>query len=128
MQEEASNCKMCKFSISGNGYDNYDCRRQAPSMVRVEAWQDIREFVPKFPVMHGDDWCGAFEPKPAPKLVEPLAIHKWIGEGPEPPMWIASDNSICYRSEKDMIECQQRVREKLYAKHQDDAAPPQEQQ
>lgn len=56
-------CKDCEFAGQKQNYDDYPCQRSAPIAAKVESWQDPRMCVPRFPVMHGDDWCGEFKQK-----------------------------------------------------------------
>jgi hypothetical protein len=38
-----------------------ECRKHAPELNQVPNHQDLREFVPVFPIMKDIDWCGEFE-------------------------------------------------------------------
>lgn len=50
-------CSTCRFAEK-IGYDDHQCRRRAPVSERVDACQDLRQWVPRWPVMKGADWCG----------------------------------------------------------------------
>lgn len=53
-------CKDCEFAGQKQNYDDYPCQRNAPITAHTESNQDLRVWVPRFPIMHGDDWCGEF--------------------------------------------------------------------
>lgn len=52
-------CSNCRFG-KVRGYA-LECRRRAPLAEHVASRIDIREWVPRFPIMRLDDWCGEFE-------------------------------------------------------------------
>jgi hypothetical protein len=54
-------CKTCFYSGGETNYDDYHCRRHAPICEIVEPSQDLRKYVPRFPIMKGSDWCGEFK-------------------------------------------------------------------
>jgi hypothetical protein len=55
-----STCPQCAFSAP-SANDTFECRRRSPVAERVEAWQDLRLWLPRFPVMQYNDWCGEFQ-------------------------------------------------------------------
>ena len=57
---EAKTCSNCRFAAPRQNYDEWPCRRRAPVAEKVAFSQDLRGWVPRFPIMHGDDWCGEF--------------------------------------------------------------------
>lgn len=55
---EEDNCGECRFGKSE--MFGIECRRRAPGFNQVPSHHDIRQFVPAFPVMKNEDWCGEF--------------------------------------------------------------------
>jgi hypothetical protein len=61
-------CSNCRFAGKKQNYDDWPCQRHAPVAERVTSSQDLRMWVPQFPIMRGRDSCGDFEAKsPTPK-------------------------------------------------------------
>lgn len=61
-EQELSNCANCKFSGRRFNYQDRECRRRAPVTEKIDACLDIREWVPRFPIMRETDWCGEHTP------------------------------------------------------------------
>jgi hypothetical protein len=60
-----ASCWKCRYS----GYDlemdreppeywDTECRRHAPVADKVDSSRDLRQWVPRFPIMKVSDWCG----------------------------------------------------------------------
>ena len=61
---QKARCSQCRFAGPRRGYQAHECRRHAPTAVHdpnqhCGVYQEA--FVPRWPLMHGDDWCGDFE-------------------------------------------------------------------
>lgn len=54
-------CSACRFASQKYNFDEHKCRRHAPMAAKVESYVDIRLWVPVFPIVRSDDWCGDFE-------------------------------------------------------------------
>ena len=54
-------CVYCRFASGVNNYQEHDCRRHAPTPDKVENYVDCRVWVPRWPIVRSDDWCGDFE-------------------------------------------------------------------
>ncbi len=61
MKTFIQSCSICKYSGKQQGFKDYPCQRYAPVMEKVESFVDGRQYMPRFPIMKGDDWCGDFE-------------------------------------------------------------------
>lgn len=58
----STTCERCAYS-SPSYHGHRECRRNAPVAEKVESYQDLRLWVPRFPVMRADEWCGEFKEK-----------------------------------------------------------------
>jgi 5-methylcytosine-specific restriction endonuclease McrA len=57
-------CDRCRFAPEfDHPYAPQPCQRHAPTVEKVESWVDIRQYVPRWPLMHRDQKCGDFEPR-----------------------------------------------------------------
>lgn len=54
------NCETCKFAADTSGYQQHQCRRNAPGLLTVPAHRDLRQHVPVWPIVRSDDWCGEY--------------------------------------------------------------------
>lgn len=54
-------CGTCRFASPEFNYREHKCRRHAPITEKVESHQDLRRWVPVFPIVSSDDWCGDYE-------------------------------------------------------------------
>lgn len=52
-------CHECIYSVP-RGYQFFECRRRAPIAEKVEHSVDLRGFIPIWPIVKLDDWCGDF--------------------------------------------------------------------
>jgi hypothetical protein len=57
-------CAECRFSGPIQGYDEIPCQRHAPVSEKVDPARDLRQWVPRFPIMRAAEWCGDFERRP----------------------------------------------------------------
>lgn len=73
-------CSACAYAGPRMGYEDHECRRRAPVAERVDAAQDLRQWVPRFPVMKAGDWCGDFANRPIP-LFTPKKRGDLAGDG-----------------------------------------------
>ena len=54
-------CEYCRFASPVRNYRVHDCLRHAPKSDKLDNWQDGRVWVPRWPIVRSDDWCGDFE-------------------------------------------------------------------
>lgn len=52
-------CESCAFANEKTMWE-YECRKRSPHMNKVDYCQDIRGFVPVWPIVKFNDWCGEF--------------------------------------------------------------------
>lgn len=55
-----STCQTCRYAQKTNHFREAQCRRDAPRMEKVEPSVDLRMFVPVWPLVSYDDWCGQY--------------------------------------------------------------------
>lgn len=55
-----STCATCKFAAPKTGYEQHQCRRNAPDLRTVSPHIDTREHVPIWPIVSSNDWCGEY--------------------------------------------------------------------
>lgn len=54
-------CKRCAYSKQVDAlFNTFECRRHSPTVSRVPVQYDVRQWVPIWPVMRGDDMCFDF--------------------------------------------------------------------
>lgn len=73
-------CANCRFGASRYEWENTPCRRHAPATEKVESWQDLRGFVPRWPIMKAHDWCGDWEAGAALARESSLREHSSLSE------------------------------------------------
>lgn len=54
-------CKVCVYAFASGYSETHQCRRRAPVAEKVPHYEDVREWVPRFPIVMSSDWCGEFE-------------------------------------------------------------------
>lgn len=63
MTNDGRSCSTCRYAGKRRNYDDWPCQAHAPITRIVEPSRDIREYVPVWPIMRGDDWCGDWQPE-----------------------------------------------------------------
>jgi hypothetical protein len=56
-------CENCRFSLTTNLYDEFQCRRHAPKQRKNRPW-GFPELVTTWPMVRSGDWCGDWEHSP----------------------------------------------------------------
>lgn len=57
-------CDQCVYAGPRRNYEDHECRRRAPVGERVDHWQDLRLWAPRWPIVKAKDWCGEFVDAP----------------------------------------------------------------
>lgn len=64
MASKQVRCSECRFAGPREFFNNHSCRRHAPIAIHdptKHCGVHKDAFVPRWPFMEGDDWCGDFE-------------------------------------------------------------------
>lgn len=80
-------CENCRYSEKLGTHDNYDCRRHAPVMEKVKSYFDLREYLPRWPIVKSTDWCGDFERKPRPPRPFKERLREFVRKPNEHGSW-----------------------------------------
>jgi hypothetical protein len=87
-----STCETCTFAAQHSGYQQHQCRRNAPSLSDVPEHLDLRQHVPSWPIVRSDDWCGEHR-----ATTQPAPIPVQAGEQTINPMCERKTNEIMQR-------------------------------
>jgi len=61
LHKEPESCAVCRFAGSEIGFERFPCRHSSPVAEKVDPSCDTLQWIPRFPIMKKNDWCGDFE-------------------------------------------------------------------
>jgi len=53
-------CAQCGHAGPRLNLDDYECRKRAPVAERMEPTPNASRWVPRWPMMKAEEWCGEF--------------------------------------------------------------------